>query len=186
MARLPDPTNSLSPEATALYEEMRETRGGRIDGMYRTMLYNPDLTRHVSQLGTYLRFKSPLPADVRETAILFAARELEAQYEWIKHEARALEAGVPEEVVDQIRKGGRPGGNHPLYRDAVQAVDCALARRSIPEDLQDRLANTLGVSGIVELVVIAGFYALIAGVLFAFDVPLPRDGVNRWEAKRDS
>jgi 4-carboxymuconolactone decarboxylase len=31
----------------------------------------------------------------------------------------------------------------------------------------------LGVPGLIELVVIAGHYRLIAGVLFAFDTPLP-------------
>jgi len=48
-----------------------------------------------------------------------------------------------------------------------------LARESIPQDLQDRVQGALGVSGLVELVVLAGYYQLIAAILFSFDTPLP-------------
>ena len=55
MARLPDPTAALSPEAQAIYDQLVGRRG-RIDGMYRSLLNHPELTRQVSDLGTFLRF----------------------------------------------------------------------------------------------------------------------------------
>ena len=57
MARLPDPTSSLSPQARELYNRLTARRG-RIDGMYRGLLNHPELTQHVSDLGSYLRFAS--------------------------------------------------------------------------------------------------------------------------------
>ena len=35
------------------------------------------------------------------------------------------------------------------------------------------MQKELGVTGLMELVVLAGQYRMIAGVLFAFDTPLP-------------
>ena len=48
-----------------------------------------------------------------------------------------------------------------------------LARESIPTALQDSVRSALGVTGLLELVVLAGFYQMIAAILFAFDAPLP-------------
>ena len=42
-----------------------------------------------------------------------------------------------------------------------------------PRDLQERLIGLVGMEGVIELVVLVGFYRMIAGVIFAFDVPLP-------------
>jgi 4-carboxymuconolactone decarboxylase len=52
-------------------------------------------------------------------------------------------------------------------------VQHVLAYESIPQKLQDEVQGELGVTGLMELVVLAGQYRLIAGVLFAFDTPLP-------------
>jgi 4-carboxymuconolactone decarboxylase len=52
MAKLPDPTPSLSPQGQELYQQLLAKRG-RIDGMYRSLLNHPELTRHVSDLGTF-------------------------------------------------------------------------------------------------------------------------------------
>jgi len=55
---------------------------------------------------------------------------------------------------------------------AGRLVQHVLARESIPQALQDEVVSEVGESGMVELVVLAGYYQAIAAVLFAFDVPL--------------
>ena len=52
MAKLPDPTDSLNPQGQELYQQLIAKRG-RIDGMYRSLLNHPELTRQVSDLGTF-------------------------------------------------------------------------------------------------------------------------------------
>lgn len=56
---------------------------------------------------------------------------------------------------------------------ALPVVECVLERRSIPQDTQDALAGKMGLKGVIELVVLCGFYQMISAVIFAFDVPLP-------------
>jgi 4-carboxymuconolactone decarboxylase len=56
---------------------------------------------------------------------------------------------------------------------ALVAARCVVESRSIPPDLQERLIGLVGMEGLIELVVLVGFYRMIAGVIFAFDVPLP-------------
>jgi len=174
MARLPDPTGALTPEAQALYDRLAAQRG-RIDGMYRSLLNHPGLTRRVSDLGSFLRFgDGALPGAVRELVILWLARRVEAAYEWVKHVSPARAAGLSEAVIEALRAGQEPPGLDETQQAALQVAQCALELRSIPPDLQATVSEMLGMKGVIELVVLVGFYRMIAGVIFAFDVPLPQ------------
>ena len=61
----------------------------------------------------------------------------------------------------------------PMRARAARVVQHVLAFESIPQALQDEVQRELGVTELIELVTLAGQYRLIAGVLFAFDTPLP-------------
>jgi len=182
MATLPDPTSSLSPQGQELYRQLVAKRG-RIDGMYRSLLHHPELTRQVSDLGAFLRFGSgALPATVRELVILWVARELGAAYEWVKHEPVARQAGLSADVIEAIQTRRPLTGLDSLHHAALSAARCVLQRRSIPQPVQDQLAAALGLPGVVELVVLCGFYEMIAGVIFAFEVPLPPGAADPFES----
>jgi len=174
MATLPMPSPGDMPaDARDLYDRLAAKRGN-IDGMYRVLLNHPVLAGHVSDLGTYLRFgSSVLPADVRELAILWSARHVQAAYEWVKHVPMARQAGLPEACIESIRQGHRPKGLAEVQGAALDAAAAALALESLPKASQDVLEAALGRQGLIEIVVLAGFYRMIAGVIFAFDVPLP-------------
>ena len=173
MARLPDPTGSLAPTAQALYDELVSQRG-RIDGMYCSLLNHPELARRVIDLGTFLRFGAgALPAAVRELVILWLARQVGAAYEWVKHEPPARAAGISDAVIAALRAGKDPPGLNETQEGALVVARCVLESRSIPPDLQERLMGLVGMAGVIELVVLVGFYRMIAGVIFTFDVPLP-------------
>jgi 4-carboxymuconolactone decarboxylase len=183
MARLPDPTAALSPEAQTIYDQLVGRRG-RIDGMYRSLLNHPQLTRQVSDLGTFLRFGAGvLPEALRELTILWVARRLGVAYEWVKHVGPARKAGVPEAVIEAMRSGQEMPNLAPAQAAALTVARCVLERRSIPAAVQDGLAAAVGLPGVIELVVLVGFYQMIAGVIFAFDVPLPAGTEAPFEAE---
>lgn len=174
MARLPMPDrDALPPKGRALYDRLAAKRG-RIDGMYRALLNHPTLAEHVSDLGTYFRFGSAvLPPALRECVILWSARSCRAAYEWVKHEPVARQAGLEAAVIEAVRRGERPAGLSPVYAAALDAAKATLELKSVPQAAQDVLISELGREGLLEIVALCGFYRLIAGVIFAFDVPLP-------------
>jgi len=172
MARLPDPTAALDPEARKLYDAMAAKRG-RIDGMYGAMFNHPALVEHVANLGTYLRFGATLPGELRELAILLAARRLGVPYEWVKHVPPAEAAGLGAGLIEAVREEKPLDVFSPLYPKIARAVSTVLAEQSLPADLQAELEKELGLKGVLELVVLVGFYRMIAGFIRAFDVPLP-------------
>lgn len=172
MARLPDPLDSLSPEAQKVYDKIVAKRG-RLRGPYEPLMHHPPLAERVADLGEYLRFGSTLPGDVRELAILITARAVSQPFEWVAHAPLARAAGLPEDVIERIRTHGDLSKLPPRYAAAARVVEHALAFESVSPRLQDDVQRTLGTGGLLELVVLAGYYRLIAGVLNAFDVPVP-------------
>lgn len=172
MAQLPDPFATLTAEAHAVYERIARKRG-HVRGPWEPLMHHPPLAERVAALGEYLRFDSTLPPDVRELAILVTARAASQPYEWVMHATLARQAGVPEEVIERVRIRSDPDTLPAPYADAARVVVHTLHFESIPATLQERVVTRLGLTGLLELVVLVGYYRLIAGVLDAFDVPLP-------------
>jgi 4-carboxymuconolactone decarboxylase len=176
MARLSDPIDSLPPEAKRVYEKIAAKRGA-VRGPFASLMHDPELAERVGDLGEYLRFGGSLPGDVRELAVLVTARALDQPYEWVAHAKIARAEKLPEEVIELVRTRGDLGALPPRLARPARVVQHVLALESIPRGLQDEVEAELGLGGLMELVVLVGHYRLIAGVLFAFDTPLP-DGAT--------
>ena len=89
------------------------------------------------------------------------------------HAPVALKEGLPAEIIEHVRARGDLSTLPARYVRAARVVQHVLARESLPQTLQDETEQEVGITGVVELVVLAGYYQTIAAVLFAFDVPLP-------------
>lgn len=172
MARIDQPTARLTDRGRAVLDAL-EGRRGRVD-MYRTMCLEPELAERIGVVGTYLRFASDqLSALDRELAICRTARRLGSPYEWFMHAPLLSEAGLDAGAVAELRDGGIPAALGQAQRDVVAVTDHVMAHETIPGDLHDRVAGRLGEDGLVHLVVLIGFYGMIAAFIAAFDVPLP-------------
>jgi 4-carboxymuconolactone decarboxylase len=172
MAQLSDILAALPSDAQKIYDRITAKRG-KIGGPYVPLMHHPALAEQVADLGEYLRFGSTLPGDLRELAILITARHLAQPFEWIMHAPVALKEGLPAEIIEHIRSRGDLSTLPARYVRAARVVRHVLVRESLPQALQDETEKEVGVTGVVELVVLAGYYQTIAAVLFAFDVPLP-------------
>jgi 4-carboxymuconolactone decarboxylase len=172
MATLPDPLDTLSPEARRVYDKISAKRGA-IRGPFASLMHHPALAERVGDLGEYLRFGGTLPGDIRELAVLVTARAVDQPYEWVAHAKVARAEKLPDDVIERVRTLGDLASLPPRYAKPVRVVQHVLALESIPRPLQDEIQKEVGVEGLLELVAIVGHYRLIAGVLGAFDTPLP-------------
>ncbi len=178
MARLPDPTATLTGTDRAIYDDIQARRRAKgVDhlGPYIPLLNHPQLARLIEQLGYYYKYELALPRDVYQFIVLTLAKRSGVAFEWEDHIAAAHAAGLPDDVIDGIKRGTR---SFPAPFDMVdQIADYALGYRSIPAALQDEVVGRFGLRGLIEIVTLCGFYSMIGMVNDCFDVPLPgREG----------
>ncbi|MEI9965573.1 MAG: carboxymuconolactone decarboxylase family protein [Caulobacteraceae bacterium] len=90
----PIPEDRMTADQKAVVAEILAGPRGSVPAPFAALLRSPELTGVVQRLGEYLRFRSPLPDNVKELAILVVARLWGQRYEWAYHLPLALKAGV--------------------------------------------------------------------------------------------
>jgi 4-carboxymuconolactone decarboxylase len=136
-------------------------------------LHSPRLADRAQSLGAYCRFGSSLERRLSELAILVTGAHWQARFEWYAHAPIGVEAGLDPQAVEAIRKG-----ETPHFARADEAAVYAFAQelvttRRVSDASYQQAEALLGARGLVDLVGILGYYALVSMTLVTFDVPLP-------------
>jgi len=76
----------------------------------------------------------------------------------------ALAAGLPQDIVDGIAAGGTAA---LLLREVFDQDSCLAAD---PEALQAQAATKWGTDGLVEIVMVSGFYQMFAAINQGFNI----------------
>ncbi|NKB53986.1 MAG: carboxymuconolactone decarboxylase family protein [Rhizobiaceae bacterium] len=171
MARIAplDPTN-LTDEQQPVFDAIRSGPRGEVAGPLAVWLNRPTLADKAQQLGQYCRYDSSLPPRLSELAILVTARVWDATFEWQSHQPPARAAGLDDAIIEALRRD-----EEPKFKDPTEAVVYEVSRvlnveRGISQDLYTRAENLLGKDGLVDLIGVLGYYALISMTIKAFDV----------------
>jgi 4-carboxymuconolactone decarboxylase len=162
----------LSPQVQALFSQIaakRKARGEGFGGPYIALLNHPELARRIEDLGFFLKFEGVLPRMAYQFIVLSVARATGADFEWHDHIEHARAAGLPEDAIDAVGSGRTDVLNEPyaLLRDILALT---LAWKPVPGDLQRRAVAAFGKEGLVEIVVLSGFYQMFAAINQGFDI----------------
>ena len=148
---------------------------GEVRGPFIALIHNPELARRLQKLGEYLRWEGKLPPRLKELAVLVTARRWTCQHEWLMHSKLALEAGVGVDVVDAIAANREPLSLSE-EEDAVYTFCREVhATGRAGDDSFIAIKERFGLDGALELLVLNGYYTLMAMVLNTAGLPLPGD-----------
>jgi 4-carboxymuconolactone decarboxylase len=161
----------MSPEQRQVAADIAAgARGSYIGGPFEVWLRSPVMADRAQKLGEFVRYQTSLPARLTELAILVTARIWTAQFEWRTHEGFALSSGLSRRVVDDLRIGLRPGFKAAdealVYRFCVELYET----KTISGPTYASALAMFGEKGVVELVGLLGYYAMISMTLNVFDV----------------
>jgi 4-carboxymuconolactone decarboxylase len=146
-----------------------------IPGPLLMWLLRPELADRAQSLGEYARYKTSLPPELSEIAILTVARYWGSEFEWYAHKQIALAAGVSPDVIESIRCHQEPSWQIPEQAIVNAFTRMLLETRRVTDDVYDQAVAALGQDGVVDLVGIVGYYSMISMTINVFDVPLPAD-----------
>lgn len=154
------------PRASFLGE--RPPDGWALPGPFGPMLLAPGVGNPLQALGAALRYGGALPDVTRELAIVATAAACGSRYELEHHLPLAREAGVPEELLE-IAVADRDGGPHD---GAAVVLACRQLARTGTVDLAlfSTLEEELGQRQAFELLVLVGYYRILATVLAVYKI----------------
>ena len=135
------------------------------------LLRSPELASHLQRAGEYLRYRSSIGVRLTELAILVTANEWQQPVEWAIHAPIAEREGVARATIDAIARGERPA---PLAADEAAVYDvCTELHRShqVTDTTWAAAIACFGERGVVDLIGINGYYALLAMVMNAARTP---------------
>jgi 4-carboxymuconolactone decarboxylase len=148
---------------------------GRLTGPFNALLHAPAIGSAVEQLGAALRFGGELDARTRELVICAVAAHWDSAYERYAHERVARQVGVTDTELERIRQGGVPAGLPTPESSALKLAAALLRDRRVEQQLYDAVVVHHGPHGLVEICAVVGYYQLLAGLLAAADVGVPKN-----------
>ncbi|MCC6888963.1 MAG: carboxymuconolactone decarboxylase family protein [Hyphomicrobiales bacterium] len=174
--RLPAiPDEQLTPEQRTLMTAIASGPRGTFlkSGPFFCYLHSPGFGRLAQELGAYCRFGTSIAPRLTEFAILATARIWRAHYEWVAHEPQALRAGVKPETVEALRTGREPKSAPNDERALYAFINELYGTRRVSDRTYRAVHSVLGDAGMVELLGVLGYYAMVAMTLNAFRMPVP-------------
>jgi 4-carboxymuconolactone decarboxylase len=157
-------------------EEFQTARKVPVFGPFEPLMYSPQLMNRARAMGDYLRYGSAIGNTLSELVILITAREWTQEYEWYVHYPIALKAGIKQETADAIADGRRPAGMNEDEEIVYEFATELHRNKRVSDHTFARAEKRFGKKGVVDLIGIAGYYALLAMELNAARYETPRNG----------
>jgi 4-carboxymuconolactone decarboxylase len=145
-------------------------------GPLAAAMHRPELAEKWSDLGLVLRFNSSFEPRLREFVILLTGRYWDCQFEWFSHEGEARKAGLSEQTIETLRRGGdtfQAADEQAIHDYAIEL----LRNHHASDATYQRILAAYGIAGIVELTALIGYYAMVALTLNAHEIGVP-DGAT--------
>src|SRR4051794_29399082 len=165
------PVAQPDDEQSALLARTLAGPDNRALNVFATLVRWPQLMRRVSALGGYFLEHSALTATQRELATLRTATLLGSDYELVQHRWIAATLGIE---AGSVEAAARRGGSSPSWGIAEAAlmtlVGEVVEREAVTDATWATARAQLGEDAAVELVLLTGFYRMLAGFISAVGV----------------
>jgi len=141
--------------------------------IFRTLAHAETCARPALRLGQAILTAQELDPVLRELAILRVARLTGAEYEWVQHVAIGQAVGVTDEQVAALEAGEAEAECFDerariVLRIATEVARDAGATEATITDAAAAFSNR----EIVEIVLAAGYYFMLAAVMNSVDIDL--------------
>lgn len=146
---------------------------GRLEGPFNSFLMNPEIGFAVQAVGAAIRYGSSLSHRQREIAILELAQLENCEFEKYAHERVGRELGLAQDEVTALAQGAFCAtfqDDEVVVRELVVALQC---QRELDDDLYRRALSYLDFEGLADVVVLVGYYQMLALSLEVWRTPLP-------------
>lgn len=163
--------DSDDPALATVFDAFRE-RGREVPGLYRTLANAPAMLNAWVGLAWPLRNESVTSRGLRELIIMRVAQLTDAGYEWLAHHPFAVQHGVSEEALANLRTW-RTNGLHSIEEQEVLAMTDEITNElDVSDETWSALTARYGPGELVELLLTAAYYSCVSRVLRTLRLPV--------------
>ena len=151
------------------------TADGRFIGPFNAALRSPAVAGAFLQLQASEERHTSLSDRVRQVVILAVGAAWAADYEIYAHSAVARHSGIPDDAVRRLVAGTLPDTLSDEEKVAYRFAQKLSTTHRIDDSTFNQARKAFGDSGIVDIIILAGTYYTVCGLLNAFEVPAPSE-----------
>ena len=186
--RLPlaDP-GALTEQQRSLFEHLQEhqipwatrtgfqsrTSGGRLIGPFNPSLSSPGVGAGLIAFMEAESASTSLTTRTRQVVILAVGAVWQAGYELHAHSAEARKVGLAENVIAALAAGEIPDQLSEAELAAGRLARQLASERRVEDAVYAAALDAFGEQGLVDLVLLTGYYQTVCGLLNAFEIPVP-------------
>lgn len=146
---------------------------GRLEGPFNAMVLGADTGEALQALGSSIRYRTGFSGREREAAILRLSVLERCDFEWVAHERVGESVGLSAAEMSGLRHGQVAATFSQREQVILNVVEALWARGDLDDTLFAQAVSALALPGVVDLVVLVGYYQLLALSLRTFRTPLP-------------
>ena len=175
MARIPLVTREqIVEKERPAYDAFMLSRANRPNiGPYSLLLHMPEMAQRLEALRTCIRDEASLPQKLQELVMISVAREMSCGFIWYAHAAAARQAGVRDDVVDNIREKRALANLDPEEQTVVDFTRELLQNRKVSRPTFDAATARFGPRGTMTLTNLIACYAVLAYNMNTYDLEAP-------------
>jgi 4-carboxymuconolactone decarboxylase len=181
MARIPLVTRDQVAEAEkGAFDAFMQSRSNRPNvGPYSLLLHMPEMAQKLEALRTYIRAEASVPQKLQELAMITVASEMGCAFIWYAHAAAARQAGVRDDIVDNIREKHALTNLAPEEQTVVQFTRELLQHRKVSQPTFDAATATFGQRGVMTLTNLVACYAVLAYNMNTYELEAPAHATEK-------
>jgi 4-carboxymuconolactone decarboxylase len=138
----------------------------------RALLQNPAITAAQSRLGGALMGSKTLAPRTRELVILRTGWRTKSEYEFCQHVGIARQLKMSDEEILGVRDPANCKAYSPADRAVIAMADELSDRAEISPETWSVLEKSFSTAELVEVIMVAGFWRMMAGFLKSARIPL--------------
>ena len=149
------------------------TADGALIGPFNTALFSPHVSASFLTFENSLYEQTSLTDRLREVVILTVGSIWKSPYELYAHSAIARKVGLSDSAIQALTSGKASDELTPPELLARNLTRRLVQDHTIEDSLFAQAHSTFGAKGLVDLVMLAGFYMTVCSLLNLFNVPAP-------------
>jgi len=157
-----------------------KSRGNRPNvGPYTLLMHMPEMAQRLEALRTYIRGETSLPQKLQELVMITVAREMDCAFIWYAHAAAARQAGVRDDIVDNVREKRDLTNLDPDELTVVHFTRELLQNRQVSQPTFDAAVTRFGQRGMMTLTNLIACYAVLAYNMNTYALEAPEHATEK-------